>query len=158
MSSAFVGVVVGVEFDVPPVPPTPVGRGAVGAVGPSPPVPKGLTLGPIVGVSGTNRPTLGTVGPIPGATCCATADACADSGCKTCGNKCCQHARRAIERMSLFMNAIAGHCDLREFSLLKRPQNLIDYCAGATKLTIFSCSTFFIRFVTSSFVIRFSPN
>ena len=32
------------------------------------------------------------------------------------------------------------------------------YCAGATKVTIFSCSTFFIRFVTSSFVKRFSPN
>jgi hypothetical protein len=146
-----VGVKVGVKFDGPP--PTPVGRGAVGTPLPAGPVGPTGPVGPIVPMLGgigvsLGRPmpggpaTLGTIcarakfGPIAVASVAAVRIASAKA------------ARSRTLHLTRWLAIVTSACS--------RSSTAARYCAGATKLTIFSCSTFFNRLAISSFVIRFS--
>jgi hypothetical protein len=132
----------------------------VGVTGPSvgvvglpviPPPPAGPVFGMVVGVFGvTMGPIRGTL--VIGLICCAKtavtpATAAMLAATSAAGRR---SLRTSLARLSRTQSPVTRPPRV--------PARFVRYCAGATRLTIFSCSIFFSRAAASSFESRLSPN
>lgn len=158
---SMVGTVPGVFSVVEPadgvVPESSGDRPAVPVPAGGPNVGLGTLAGAVLGkgvVSGARRGTNPTAGLLMDCACTAVPAVATRPAMTDAANHCRVERRRKATGLLTGSFIMANSTRSRTMS----PYVLDGYWAGATKLTILSASTFFIRPATSSLVIGFSPN